>query len=277
MYNRELRTAHDRACYWAPAASKRLGTSELISPPDLGWRFLQTLLTNCFEYTGPTLPRSYRRASIPVGTADNGRYPHEPRRRRSPVTRNGTPGAGLQVRRDIFGLLVHINPSNFSIKNALLPLYNSWGQNWLRRRQDPKLSSKPFRDYERVRPDDLSSTITTTLRVNGPYAVPCMHWKDARLLSVHETKLLQGFLEEDVIEGEVVEKYRIVGNAVPRAPVFAMAVMLAEALKKKDAETVVRGGRPWVNVTQSSFLEGIVPMPVAPLRRGHRSEPKGYE
>lgn len=77
--------------------------------------------------------------------------------------------------------------------------------------------------------------------MNGPYAVPSMHWKEARVLSVHETKLLQGFHEQDVIEGDVAEKYRIIGNAVPRAPVFAMAVMLAEALKQKNAEAVVRG------------------------------------
>ncbi|RUP44606.1 hypothetical protein BC936DRAFT_149230 [Jimgerdemannia flammicorona] len=114
----------------------------------------------------------------------------------------------------------------------------SWVETWLQKHRDPRLANKSFRDYTRVRPGELSATLTTHMRVHDYNSAPAVHWREGRLLSVHEAKVLQGFLPEDRLEGEVADMYRIIGNAVPRAPVFAYAVMLGEALKERSSRKV---------------------------------------
>ncbi|RUS27551.1 hypothetical protein BC938DRAFT_483080, partial [Jimgerdemannia flammicorona] len=204
----QLCYADCRECDWEPAASERQGKYvRRIHIPSQS-----SILT---ESIGKQDPRYPDHIVAPV-------HPWEQRIMNAIPT---TPeGADLEY-------LYQMNPRHPALDC-------SWVETWLQKHRDPRLANKSFRDYTRVRPGELSATLTTHMRVHDYNSAPAVHWREGRLLSVHEAKVLQGFLPEDRLEGEVADMYRIIGNAVPRAPVFAYAVMLGEALKERSSRKV---------------------------------------
>ncbi|KAL7911001.1 S-adenosyl-L-methionine-dependent methyltransferase [Trichoderma velutinum] len=92
------------------------------------------------------------------------------------------------------------------------------------------LSVQPqSRAYGRMFPNKLFNTITTRPTANDAKNGQLLHWRENRLISVMEARRAQGFRDEDVLLGDPLNQYRIVGNSVARQVAVALGVTFREA------------------------------------------------
>ncbi|OPB36747.1 hypothetical protein A0O28_0058270 [Trichoderma guizhouense] len=83
--------------------------------------------------------------------------------------------------------------------------------------------------YGRMFPNKLFNTITTRPTTNDAKNGRLLHWRENRLISVIEARRAQGFRDEDVLLGDPLVQYRIVGNSVARQVAVALGVKFREA------------------------------------------------
>ncbi|PKK51823.1 hypothetical protein CI102_3282 [Trichoderma harzianum] len=83
--------------------------------------------------------------------------------------------------------------------------------------------------YGRMFPNRLFNTVTTRPTTNDAKNGRLLHWRENRLISVMEARRAQGFRDEDVLLGDPLVQYRIVGNSVARQVAVALGVKFREA------------------------------------------------
>ncbi|KAL7790179.1 hypothetical protein V8C43DRAFT_323194 [Trichoderma afarasin] len=83
--------------------------------------------------------------------------------------------------------------------------------------------------YGRMFPNKLFNTITTRPTTNDAKNGRLLHWRENRIISVMEARRAQGFRDEDVLLGDPLVQYRIVGNSVARQVAVALGVKFREA------------------------------------------------
>ncbi|UKZ76262.1 hypothetical protein TrVFT333_003961 [Trichoderma virens FT-333] len=104
------------------------------------------------------------------------------------------------------------------------------GTNGARDTSKLPLSVQPqSRAYGRMFPNKLFDTITTRPTTNDAKNGRLLHWRENRLISIMEARRAQGFRDEEVLLGDPVNQYRIVGNSVARQIAVALGVTFREA------------------------------------------------
>ncbi|KAK3384986.1 S-adenosyl-L-methionine-dependent methyltransferase [Podospora didyma] len=83
--------------------------------------------------------------------------------------------------------------------------------------------------WGRVRPQDPFSTVTTRSAPTDARTGSSLHWHDDRPVTVMEVRRAQGFLDHEVILGNCVEQWRIVGNSVARQMAVALGLQFRKA------------------------------------------------
>ena len=92
------------------------------------------------------------------------------------------------------------------------------------------LRSKPdARGWQRVRRTRLMPTVLTEPRPDDGVGGTCLHWDEARLLTILEVRRAQGFPDDEVLVGLPREQYKIIGNSVARPVALALGLSLREA------------------------------------------------
>jgi DNA (cytosine-5)-methyltransferase 1 len=81
--------------------------------------------------------------------------------------------------------------------------------------------------YRRLAWDEPSPTVVTTPAQKG--TLFC-HPEEMRLLSIKEYKRIQGFPDDWEITGSLLNKYKLIGDAVPVHLSYAIAKKLASLL-----------------------------------------------
>ncbi|KAG9251135.1 uncharacterized protein F5Z01DRAFT_664071 [Emericellopsis atlantica] len=86
--------------------------------------------------------------------------------------------------------------------------------------------------YGRQDPTKLIETVVTKLNVGDAKAGRAIHSQEPRMLSLMEARRAQGFPDEDVLLGELVNQYKIVGNSVAREVAVAWGLAFRDAYEK---------------------------------------------
>ncbi|KAI6780743.1 DNA-like protein [Emericellopsis cladophorae] len=86
--------------------------------------------------------------------------------------------------------------------------------------------------YGRQDPTKLIETVVTKLSVGDAKAGRAIHSREPRMLSLMEARRAQGFLDEDVLLGDLVNQYKIVGNSVAREVAVAWGLAFRDAYEK---------------------------------------------
>lgn len=99
---------------------------------------------------------------------------------------------------------------------------------WILRQSEMRLSHKSH-SYQRLSPSKLFRTITTALEPSDAKAGYGVHWDQNRVLTIMEGRRAQGFLDHEVILGNISTQWKIVGNSVSRAVALALGMSLRQA------------------------------------------------
>lgn len=148
-------------------------------------------------------------------------------------------------------------------------------RNWISRQSEMRLS-RHSHSYKRLSPGKLFRTITTGLEPADAKAGYGIHWEQNRVLTVMEGRRAQGFLDHEVIIGNIATQWKIIGNSVSRAVALALGMSLRQAwLSAPAASTDHRPTRradrqasPLVVVSKqtSARKEDCVPTPKLPKK-----------
>ncbi|KAL7928765.1 S-adenosyl-L-methionine-dependent methyltransferase [Trichoderma chlorosporum] len=98
------------------------------------------------------------------------------------------------------------------------------------------------RAYGRMFPNKLFDTITTRPVTNDAKNGRLLHWRENRLISIMEARRAQGFRDEEVLLGDPLNQYRIIGNSVARQIAVALGVTFREAWMRWVMEKAHRQG-----------------------------------
>ena len=120
--------------------------------------------------------------------------------------------------------------------------------------------SERSKAYRRQDPKGLFRTVTTALRPTDAKAGGGLHWGQDRILTVMEARRAQGFLDHEVIVGDVGSQWKVIGNSVSRAVALALGMSLRKAwleipsqplrpeslrpLRPQSPRVVIQGRRP---------------------------------
>ncbi|KAK4176484.1 hypothetical protein QBC36DRAFT_352229, partial [Triangularia setosa] len=83
--------------------------------------------------------------------------------------------------------------------------------------------------WSRLSPHDPFPTITTQLDPGDAGTGSGLHWHESRPFTVLEGKRAQGFLDEEVLLGSQLDKWRSIGNSVSRHMALALGLKSREA------------------------------------------------
>ncbi|KAJ0167397.1 DNA (cytosine-5)-methyltransferase 3 [Colletotrichum tanaceti] len=89
--------------------------------------------------------------------------------------------------------------------------------------------NKGSRAFGRVNPNDPMHTITTKSQPSDSSIGKILHWNQNRPLTVMEARRAQGFRDNEIILGNPVDQYQIIGNSVSREVSIALGVSFREA------------------------------------------------
>ena len=88
---------------------------------------------------------------------------------------------------------------------------------------------KTSKAWGRVHPDKLFLTFVVTVYPGDARMGRCLHWDQQRMITVMEARRAQGFPDEEVLVGSPPEKWKVIGNSVPRTVSLALGLSLREA------------------------------------------------
>lgn len=105
--------------------------------------------------------------------------------------------------------------------------------------------------WARVRPNRLFSTVVTNQSITDYKIGPQLHWREERPLTLMEARRAQGFPDDEVLVGNVRDKWRAVGNSVAREVSLALGLAFREAIfagKREEGEKKApRVGARWTS------------------------------
>ncbi|KAI9787643.1 MAG: DNA methyltransferase Dim-2 [Geoglossum umbratile] len=90
------------------------------------------------------------------------------------------------------------------------------------------------RSWQRVDPNALMPTITTSAQPACAFTGAVVHWDQHRLLTVMEARRAQSFPDDEVLIGIASAQWKIVGNSVARTVALALGMSVREAWLSND-------------------------------------------
>jgi len=93
----------------------------------------------------------------------------------------------------------------------------------------PIRSGEKSKAWQRVIPNTLISTVTTSPSLDDGIAGKWLHWEADRPMTVMEVRRAQGFPDNEVIVGTPAMQWKIVGNSVARPVALALGLALRQA------------------------------------------------
>lgn len=100
----------------------------------------------------------------------------------------------------------------------------------------PMRSGEKSKAWQRVIPNSLISTITTSLTLADGIAGNWLHWEADRPMTVMEARRAQGFPDYEVIVGTPAMQWKIVGNSVARPVALVLGLALRQAWLANDED-----------------------------------------
>ena len=113
-------------------------------------------------------------------------------------------------------------------QRALFPSSTSTGKT----RQCVQKTSKA---WGRVHPRRLFPTIVVKVYPMDARMGRCLHWEQQRILTVMEARRAQGFPDHEVLVGSAADKWKVIGNSVPRTVSLALGLSLRNAWLKSPS------------------------------------------
>ncbi|KAH0562094.1 hypothetical protein GP486_003210 [Trichoglossum hirsutum] len=99
------------------------------------------------------------------------------------------------------------------------------------------------RSWQRVDPNALMPTITTSAQPACAFTGALVHWDQHRLLTVMEARRAQGFPDDEVLIGVASAQWKIVGNSVARTVALALGMSIREAWMSNDEDAPSYGAQ----------------------------------
>lgn len=96
-------------------------------------------------------------------------------------------------------------------------------------RRDMRRVAETSRGWERVNPNGLFGTVTTTCQVTDARTGNWTHWDEPRPITIMEVRRAQGVPDSEVLVGRKNDQWKLVGNAVARQMATALGLTLREA------------------------------------------------
>lgn len=116
-------------------------------------------------------------------------------------------------------------------------------RDWILRQSNLRLSENS-KSWRRLEPRKLFRTITTTLSPSDGKAGYGVHWEQDRVLTIMEARRAQGFLDHEVVLGDIAVQWKIIGNSVSRAVALALGISLRDAGLTISGHGPARVSRP---------------------------------
>jgi DNA (cytosine-5)-methyltransferase 1 len=91
---------------------------------------------------------------------------------------------------------------------------------------------KRSKSWGRVHPCGLIPTIVVSVYPMDARMGTCLHWEQQRILTVMEARRAQGFPDHEVLVGSAPDKWKVIGNSVPRTVSLALGLSLRNAWLK---------------------------------------------
>ena len=88
---------------------------------------------------------------------------------------------------------------------------------------------KSSKAWARVHPGRLFPTIVVSAHPTDARMGTCLHWGQQRIITVMEARRAQGFPDHEVLVGSAPEKWKVIGNSVPRTVSLALGLSLRNA------------------------------------------------
>ncbi|RFU75410.1 dna methyltransferase dim-2 [Trichoderma arundinaceum] len=111
--------------------------------------------------------------------------------------------------------------------------------------RQPMAAQPGSRSYGRMFPNKLFDTIVTAQTPSDAKNGRLLHWRESRLITIMEARRAQGLRDEEVLLGDPITQYRIVGNSVAREVAVALGITFREAWVaslRKNKESELTGG-----------------------------------
>ncbi|KAB5526360.1 hypothetical protein GE09DRAFT_470036 [Coniochaeta sp. 2T2.1] len=83
--------------------------------------------------------------------------------------------------------------------------------------------------WGRVNPKSVFQTITTRVTPTDARTGRLLHWQQSRPITILEARRAQGFLDHEVLVGNLASQYELVGNSVARPMALALGLQFREA------------------------------------------------
>lgn len=137
-------------------------------------------------------------------------------------------------------------------QRALFPSLTSSGET----RRCVRKTSKA---WGRVHPHRLFPTIVASVYPMDARMGTCLHWDQQRMITLMEARRAQGFPDHEVLVGSPPDKWKVIGNSVPRIVSLALGLSLRHAWLKcssrNEPSTVGTATRAIIPSTQSYTRE----------------------
>ena len=129
--------------------------------------------------------------------------------------------------------LVHSVPKNppgmnlFRSRNRLKPHEKEWAQ-----KQDQERFNENSPSLKRIDPNRSFPTLVTVISPFYGRASPSVHWRDDRIFSLEEARVVMGYPESNILVGPLNEQLKQLGNGVPFELARAVGQSIAHAWRQ---------------------------------------------
>ncbi|KZZ96327.1 cytosine-specific methyltransferase [Ascosphaera apis ARSEF 7405] len=135
-----------------------------------------------------------------------------------------------------------------------------------------KLRKNANRSWTRINPDGLIPTVTTSLNPLCRFTGKWVHWEQDRLMTVQEIRRAQGYPDDEVLIGDIVRQWKIVGNSVARQVALVLGLKIREACEQDE----IRGIDPTQPV-KAPLAPDLGPLPrKRPLTSATPNRPSNF-
>ncbi|KAF1981204.1 hypothetical protein K402DRAFT_398772 [Aulographum hederae CBS 113979] len=172
--------------------------------------------------------------------------------------------------RSILQLLPKV-PYGYGFIRALRDGYMSKPHEEFISRQSRFRAAEQSRSYSRMHPDRVFPAITTNCSPSDAFVGHCIHWDQPRPMTVLEARRAQGFPDHEVIVGNQLKQWRIIGNSVARHPAMGIGMALRDAVVANN-EQGLAGRKVRVNVVEP-VLHNLELIPLTVEAEAHLRAP----
>ena len=127
-------------------------------------------------------------------------------------------------------------------------------QQFFRQNRSAHWQAETSKAYMRMAPNQLWPTIRTANRPDDCRYGHCLHWDDPRTMTLMEARRAQSVPDHEVLIGNVLQQWLVVGNGVDRKASVAMGVSLREAFLDSQTQSIIQGHK---SILDGSFSDDV--------------------